>query len=168
MYTRELERWLSDKEHLLLLERTRVWFPALSSWLTTACNSNSQKSNTFSWLQWDPHTCDAVMHVNSCRLTHIHFFFNLYYPWTKEREYSAATPGCKSHSLLKCNSTTTLLVQAHRRKKKTHRYSLQLLFAVARNWQCSRRSTRRQWFNVFCFVLILDYSKSPQQIEANT
>lgn len=54
--------------------------------------------------------------------SHNTFFFNLYYPWTKEREYSGATPGCKSHSLLKCNLTTTLLVQAHRRKK-THTHT---------------------------------------------
>lgn len=166
MYTRELERWLSGKERLLLLQWTRVWFPAPSSWLTTACNSNSKKFNTLSWLQWDPHTYDAreLMQAH----TRTFFFFNLYYPWTKERKYSGATPGCKNHSLLKCNLTTTRLVQAHGRGKQTQRYSLLLLFAVARNWQCSRRSTRRQWFNIFCFVLILDYSKSPQQIEANT
>lgn len=116
MSTRELGRWLSDKEHFLLLQRTRVWFLPPSSWLTTAWNSSSQESSTFSWLRWDPHTYDAceLMQAHT-----IHFFFNLYYPWTKEREYSGATPGCKSHSLLKCNLTTTLLVQAHRRKN-TH------------------------------------------------
>jgi hypothetical protein len=33
------ERWLSGEEHQLLLQKTRVQFPALTWWLTTVYNS---------------------------------------------------------------------------------------------------------------------------------
>ena len=37
-----LERWISSKECLLFLQRTWVWLPALTWWITVTCDSSSR------------------------------------------------------------------------------------------------------------------------------
>lgn len=44
------ENWLSTEEHLLLLWKTRVWFPASVWWLTTLGNFSSRGTGTLIWL----------------------------------------------------------------------------------------------------------------------
>jgi hypothetical protein len=51
-----LERWFSDSEHLLLFQKTLVWFPASTWMLATLCNSSSRRSDATSW-------CMRVLHA---------------------------------------------------------------------------------------------------------
>lgn len=44
--------WLSAYEHRLLLQGTRVLFPAPAWWLIKTCNSSSRKSDVLFWLLW--------------------------------------------------------------------------------------------------------------------
>lgn len=59
-----LERWWSRKEHWLLLERTRVQFPALPWQLIAICNSSFRESNALFWsLMYYTH----AVHIHPCR-----------------------------------------------------------------------------------------------------
>lgn len=50
----ELERWISSWKYLLLLQRTPVWVPAPTRWLTTIFNSRSRGSNVLFWPSQSP------------------------------------------------------------------------------------------------------------------
>lgn len=48
----ELKRWLNGFQCLLLLQKTRVQFPAPPQWLTVACKPSSKGSSPLFWLFW--------------------------------------------------------------------------------------------------------------------
>jgi hypothetical protein len=64
-----LVRWLSNKEHLLLLKNFWVWAPAPTWWLTTICNLRLRRSSAwFLSLARTRHARDA----HRCRHPQIH------------------------------------------------------------------------------------------------
>jgi hypothetical protein len=79
------ERWLSSKEHLLLLQRTQVQYPTPTWYFTTNCNSSTWGSKTLFCLPWAAGTHYAQ---RSCtENTQIHKIINSKREKRKEKPY---------------------------------------------------------------------------------
>ena len=65
-----LGRWLSSSECWFLLQRTQVWFPASTWWLTTVLSSSSRGSHPFFWPPQAMYTNGTHIHWDR-KLTHL-------------------------------------------------------------------------------------------------
>ena len=64
----ELERWLSSCKQFLVVQRTRISFPAPTRPLTTVCNCSSRVSNA---LLWPPRALGMhVVCIHTCKQIH--------------------------------------------------------------------------------------------------
>lgn len=63
--------WLSSQEHMLFFQRTWVWVPTHTWWLTTICNCSSRESIAHMWFvlalgmhMGHRHTCSQSSHTH--------------------------------------------------------------------------------------------------------
>ena len=57
------KKCLRGLQDLLLLQKTRTWFPAPTWWLSTTCNSDPWRPSTLFWPSWTLHTPGAQTYM---------------------------------------------------------------------------------------------------------